>query len=284
MLCAAESGVPARRDAHRCRSSGPRQRRQRAARRRQSVRSPLGPAVHRRRPEARRRDRHADRHGDPERAARARVARPAAARAGDAARARPADEAPAATPRTSRRRRPSRRASCRPRASAATSTTCSGSAGGRTGVMIGDVSGHGYQAALIMALTMSASAIHAQGTDDPGARCCARLYASVKEELDDHGDVHLGVLRRRRPRARASCATRTPGIRTRSSSRATARSSGSSPAVPPLGMADEAPASVTRARGTSGATSCCSSPTASPTRATATGERLGRGTGARRRA
>ena len=33
--------------------------------------------------------------------------------------------------------------------------------------MIGDVSGHGYQAALIMALTMSASAIHAQGTDDP---------------------------------------------------------------------------------------------------------------------
>jgi len=33
---------------------------------------------------------------------------------------------------------------------------------GATGVMIGDVSGHGYRAALIMALAMSASAIHAQ--------------------------------------------------------------------------------------------------------------------------
>ena len=54
--------------------------------------------------------------------------------------------------------------------------------GGRIGVMIGDVSGHGYQAALIMALTMSASAIHAQGTDDP-AEMLRRLYVSVKEEL-----------------------------------------------------------------------------------------------------
>ena len=54
---------------------------------------------------------------------------------------------------------------------------------GRIGVMIGDVSGHGYQAALIMALTMSASAIHAQGTDDP-AEMLRRLYVSVKEELN----------------------------------------------------------------------------------------------------
>src|SRR3954468_18315016 len=53
----------------------------------------------------------------------------------------------------------------------------------RIGVMIGDVSGHGYQAALIMALTMSASAIHAQGTDDP-AEMLRRLYQSVKEELN----------------------------------------------------------------------------------------------------
>ena len=52
----------------------------------------------------------------------------------------------------------------------------------RIGVMIGDVSGHGYQAALIMALTMSASAIHAQGTDDP-AEMLRRLYVSVREEL-----------------------------------------------------------------------------------------------------
>ncbi|CAN5344164.1 hypothetical protein BH09GEM1_BH09GEM1_03990 [soil metagenome] len=53
----------------------------------------------------------------------------------------------------------------------------------RLGIMIGDVSGHGYQAALIMALTMSASAIHAQGTDDP-AEMLHRLYSSLKEELN----------------------------------------------------------------------------------------------------
>ena len=53
---------------------------------------------------------------------------------------------------------------------------------GRTGVMIGDVSSHGYRAALIMALAMSASAIHAQSSDDPGAVLGA-LLASLREEL-----------------------------------------------------------------------------------------------------
>jgi sigma-B regulation protein RsbU (phosphoserine phosphatase) len=52
----------------------------------------------------------------------------------------------------------------------------------RVGVMIGDVSGHGYQAALIMALTMSAAAFHAQTTADPGETLGA-LVASVEEEL-----------------------------------------------------------------------------------------------------
>lgn len=55
---------------------------------------------------------------------------------------------------------------------------------GKTGVMIGDVSGHGYQAALIMALAMSASAIHAQTTADPGETLGA-LLASMKDELAD---------------------------------------------------------------------------------------------------
>ena len=55
-------------------------------------------------------------------------------------------------------------------------------AGGKTGVMIGDVSGHGYQAALIMALAMSASAIHAQTTSDPGETLGA-LSDSMREEL-----------------------------------------------------------------------------------------------------
>lgn len=53
---------------------------------------------------------------------------------------------------------------------------------GRVGVMIGDVSGHGYQAALIMALTMSAMTIHAQTTADPGETLHA-LLSSVREEL-----------------------------------------------------------------------------------------------------
>ena len=51
-----------------------------------------------------------------------------------------------------------------------------------TGVLLGDVSSHGYQAALIMALAMSASAIHAQGTLDPGAMLHA-LLDSLREEL-----------------------------------------------------------------------------------------------------
>jgi len=53
---------------------------------------------------------------------------------------------------------------------------------GRVGALIGDVSGHGYQAALIMALVMSASAIHAQATADPGEALKA-LLGSLREEL-----------------------------------------------------------------------------------------------------
>jgi sigma-B regulation protein RsbU (phosphoserine phosphatase) len=52
----------------------------------------------------------------------------------------------------------------------------------RTGVMIGDVSGHGYRAALIMALAMSAAAIHAQSARDPG-EMLSMLHGSLKEEL-----------------------------------------------------------------------------------------------------
>lgn len=53
----------------------------------------------------------------------------------------------------------------------------------RVGVMIGDVSGHGYQAALIMALTISAAAIHARATTDPG-EMLRQLLASVEDELE----------------------------------------------------------------------------------------------------
>jgi sigma-B regulation protein RsbU (phosphoserine phosphatase) len=70
--------------------------------------------------------------------------------------------------------------------------------GGRTGVMVGDVSGHGYRSALIMALAMSASAIHAQTTADPGEMLNA-LRASLKEELlttEMYISVFYGVIDR----------------------------------------------------------------------------------------
>jgi sigma-B regulation protein RsbU (phosphoserine phosphatase) len=51
-----------------------------------------------------------------------------------------------------------------------------------TGAMIGDVSSHGYRAALIMALTLSAASIHAQSTLDPGAMLHA-LLDTLHEEL-----------------------------------------------------------------------------------------------------
>ena len=52
----------------------------------------------------------------------------------------------------------------------------------RTGVMIGDVSSHGFRAAMIMALAMSATAIHAQVSHDP-CETLAAVLASLREEL-----------------------------------------------------------------------------------------------------
>jgi hypothetical protein len=116
--------------------------------------------------------------------------------------------------------------------------------GGRIGVMIGDVSGHGYQAALIMALTMSASAIHAQGTDDP-AEMLRRLYQSVKEELTTTEmfvsalyavvDRELGVLRYGNTgHPHAFVVTRAGDVERLFAG------------GPPLGMSDEAPRSEAR--------------------------------------
>ncbi|MBA3657251.1 MAG: SpoIIE family protein phosphatase [Gemmatimonadaceae bacterium] len=60
-----------------------------------------------------------------------------------------------------------------------------------TGVMIGDVSGHGYRAALIMALVMSAAAIHAQNSDGPSEMLSA-LLDSLREELRTT-EMHVSV-------------------------------------------------------------------------------------------
>ena len=52
--------------------------------------------------------------------------------------------------------------------------------GGRVGVMIGDVSSHGFPAALIMALSMSAASIYASEFSDP-----ARVLRSIDDALRD---------------------------------------------------------------------------------------------------
>jgi sigma-B regulation protein RsbU (phosphoserine phosphatase) len=51
------------------------------------------------------------------------------------------------------------------------------------GVMIGDVSSHGFSAALIMALTMSAVAIHASEADPP-AEVLRRVHRTLTDELE----------------------------------------------------------------------------------------------------
>jgi sigma-B regulation protein RsbU (phosphoserine phosphatase) len=53
----------------------------------------------------------------------------------------------------------------------------------RTGVLIGDVSGHGYQSALIMALALSAAAIHVQAAFDPSI-AVESVQRSLQDELE----------------------------------------------------------------------------------------------------
>jgi sigma-B regulation protein RsbU (phosphoserine phosphatase) len=54
--------------------------------------------------------------------------------------------------------------------------------GGRIGVMIGDVTSHGFGAALIMAQVMAASGIHAESAETPG-EVLRRIEQSLAEEL-----------------------------------------------------------------------------------------------------
>lgn len=61
----------------------------------------------------------------------------------------------------------------------------------RTGVVIGDVSGHGVQSALVMAMALSAAGIHLQSRRDP-ARALAALQESLWDELQST-DMSLAV-------------------------------------------------------------------------------------------
>jgi sigma-B regulation protein RsbU (phosphoserine phosphatase) len=64
--------------------------------------------------------------------------------------------------------------------------------GGRLGVVIADVSSHGFSAALIMALTMSAIAIYAQEAEQPG-EVLRRLHQSLIDELEST-EMYLTIL------------------------------------------------------------------------------------------
>lgn len=64
--------------------------------------------------------------------------------------------------------------------------------GGRLGVVIADVSSHGFSAALIMALTMSAIAIYAQESGRPG-EALRRVHESLIDELEST-EMYLTLL------------------------------------------------------------------------------------------
>ncbi len=64
--------------------------------------------------------------------------------------------------------------------------------GDRVGVMIGDVSSHGFGAALIMALAMAASGIHAEAAGSPG-QVLRKLEESLANELG-RTEMYLSLL------------------------------------------------------------------------------------------
>ena len=115
---------------------------------------------------------------------------------------------------------------------------------GKTGVMIGDVSGHGYQAALIMALTMSASAIHAQTTAEPGETIAA-LLNSMRDELattEMYLSMFYGVVDRNAGRLRYANAGHPHAFIIPKSGKVERL-----PAIdPPLGMGTVAPSGASR--------------------------------------
>ncbi|HEX2723871.1 MAG TPA: GAF domain-containing SpoIIE family protein phosphatase, partial [Gemmatimonadaceae bacterium] len=113
----------------------------------------------------------------------------------------------------------------------------------RTGVMVGDVSGHGYRAALIMALAMSASAIHAQSSRDPG-EMLAMLHTSLREELSStemYISVFFGVIDHRAGKLRYANTGHPHAFRLNAEGTFHRLSAD----APPLGLSDAVPAAET---------------------------------------
>lgn len=69
---------------------------------------------------------------------------------------------------------------------------------GRIGVMVGDVSSHGFSAALVMALVLSAAGIHATGTADPAQtlRLLRESLVAKLSETEMFVTIFYGVLDR----------------------------------------------------------------------------------------
>ncbi len=108
---------------------------------------------------------------------------------------------------------------------------------GRVGVMVGDVSGHGFPAALIMTLTMSAATIYAAEFDSP-ADVLEHLDLSLRDELEStemYLTLFYGVLDVQRGRLTYANAGHPYAF--------ALRSEGSSERLgaldPPLGLAEE---------------------------------------------
>ncbi|MBI2408202.1 MAG: SpoIIE family protein phosphatase [Gemmatimonadetes bacterium] len=115
---------------------------------------------------------------------------------------------------------------------------------GKVGVLIGDVSSHGYRSALIMALVMSATAIHARGSSDPAATIGA-LLTSLADELRETEmfmtvcyaviDTRAGTLTWCNAGHPHAFVVHTDGTSTRLAA-----------TDPPLGLVDEAPHAASR--------------------------------------
>ncbi len=99
---------------------------------------------------------------------------------------------------------------------------------GRVGVMLGDVSSHGFSAALVMALVMSAAGIHAAASLTPDETLAA-LQESLGDGARDDGDVLQRLLRRARSAHRPPFVRQRRVIRTPSGFPASAIPSGWSP-------------------------------------------------------
>ena len=118
----------------------------------------------------------------------------------------------------------------------------------RSGAMVGDVSSHGYRAALIMALAMSAATIHAPRTADPG-EVLQLMFAALDEELERtemYLSVFYGVVDRRAQTLRWANAGHPHAFIIDEDGEAERL-----PALdPPLGMGETFPRSKTRPWGT----------------------------------